>query len=441
MEAVPEIPVPPKTVRFVTFGCKVNQYDTQVLREKARRSGITESDADADVIVVNTCTVTGHGAALARKAVRRLAREHPRARILVTGCYAVSDPEEAATLPHVAGVLPNEQKARLARILGGTEDRRPFIEQTVEGLRRHTRAFVKVQDGCPLRCAYCIVPRVRPAVISKAPDTALAEVRSLVARGHREVVLTGIHLGAYGRDSGPAARGGTLVGLVRRILAETDLERLRISSLEANEVTDDLIELLAGEPRLAPHLHLPLQSGSPRVLRRMRRRYGPEEYLGTVERIRSRVAGIAFSTDVIVGFPGETRKDHRATLAVMRHAEVMRTHVFPFSPRPGTPAASFDGAVGSREVRARAAEAESEGRRLARAFVLARRGGPATVLVEGRAGGPGPSVADEARRGGALSGFTEHYVRVSLEGTDDLVGRLVPIRYGEPLDVGARALR
>ncbi len=399
----------------MTFGCKVNQYDTEVLRERALSSGFREVDCDADVVVVNTCTVTEHGGALARKAVRRLARENPRARIFVTGCYAVSDPEVAAGLPNVAAVLTNDEKDRLLGLLGAT-DTGPFIEETVAGFAGHTRAFVKVEDGCHLRCTYCIIPSVRPAVTSKRASTVIREIRGLVAAGYHEAVLTGVHLGAYGRDREEEDARHALTGLVRRILAETGLERLRLSSIEANEVTDDLIALFADEERLAPHFHLPLQAGSAGVLSRMRRRYNPRGFLNAVDRIRERIPDAALTTDIIVGFPGESEADFDQTLSMMRRAAFLKTHVFPFSRREGTPAATMDGQVESREIRRRVARSKEVGGELARAFAAGRVGTRATALIETR------------RAEGRLTGFTGRYLRVFTDGPDTLMNRLLPVR-------------
>jgi threonylcarbamoyladenosine tRNA methylthiotransferase MtaB len=402
----------PERARFVTFGCKVNQYDTQVLREQAAAAGFTESDAAADLIVVNTCTVTERGGAEARKAVRRLARENPGARIVVTGCYAGSDPDAVAALPNVTDVVGNDDRNRLLEILGSGTGERPFIERTVTGFRDHTRAFLKVQDGCYLRCTYCIIPEVRPAVASKRPETIVGEVRDLVAAGFREVVVTGVHVGAYGRTGPGGGDRDALAGLLERILDETDLERLRLSSIESFEVTDALLDLFAREKRMAPHFHVPLQSGSAAVLARMKRRYNPSGYLATIGRIRDRLPDAAVTTDVIVGFPGETDADFEATLDVLRKSRIMKTHVFPFSPRRGTPAADLSDPVPDARKKERVGRCDEEGRRLAREFAESRVGTTATVLVETR------------RLAGLLTGFTGRYLRAWFPGGDERMGRM-----------------
>jgi len=406
----------PRRARFVTFGCKVNQYDTQVLREQAAAGGWVETDGDADLIVVNTCTVTEHGGAAARKAVRRLARENPDAEILVTGCYAVSDPDAVAGLPGVTDVLGNDERGRLLGRLGPDAGDRPFIERTVTGFRDHTRAFLKIQDGCHLRCAYCIIPAVRPDATSKKPETVVREVGDLVAGGFREVVVTGVHVGAYGRE-GPGPRPqNALALLLRRVLDETEVPRLRLSSVESFEVTDELLRLFVDEARLAPHFHVPLQSGSAEVLARMRRRYRAKGFLRTVVRIRDAIPDAAITTDVIVGFPGETVADFEATLDVLRRSRIMKTHVFPFSPRRGTPAATMEDRVPPAELRRRVAACDEEGKLLARAYAAGRIGTEATALVESR------------RRGGLLTGFTGRYLRVWFPGGDERMGEMVRVR-------------
>jgi len=411
----PREPANGRRARFVTFGCKVNQYDTQVLRERALAGGYAEVEEDADLIVVNTCTVTEHGGALARKAVRRLARENPDARIYVTGCYAVSDPEASADLPNVVAVVGNDDKTELLGLLGEPSDR-PFIEETVTELADHTRAFLKVQDGCHLHCTYCIIPAVRPAVTSKRADTVVEEVRRMALAGRREVVLTGVHLGAWGRDLDEPDPRNALTRLVARILDESDVERVRLSSIEANEVTPAMVSLFAANRRLAPHFHLPLQAGNANVLARMRRRYNPSGFLRAVAMIRDAIPDAALTTDVIVGFPGETDDDFGETLEMMREAAFMKTHVFPYSKRSGTPAATMDGQVHSREIRERAARADTLGDELARSFAAGRVGTIAGALIESR------------RIEGRLTGFTGRYLRVELDGDEQLMNCIVTVR-------------
>jgi threonylcarbamoyladenosine tRNA methylthiotransferase MtaB len=410
--------VSPRRARFLTFGCKVGQYDAEVLRERAAAAGCEVSDVDPDVVVVSTCAVTGKGEAQSRRAVRRMAREHPRARIYVTGCGAALSPERVLALPRVAAVIPPARRAELLALFG---DGPPVAtaELCVHGRAGRARAFVKVQDGCPLRCAYCVVPLLRPAPESKTSDTVVEEVSTMAAAGYPEVVLTGIHLGAYGPR-------GSLAALVRRVLRETAVFRLRLSSLECFELDPDLLAVLA-EPRLAPHLHLPLQSGSARVLSAMRRRYGPGEFLAAVAAARAARPGCAITTDVIAGFPGETEEDFGETLCLLGRAGIASAHVFRFSPRPGTPAASMPDPVPEPEVRRRAARAEAVAAALSLCAREAVAGREAVVAVERR------------RREGLLTGRTEHGFRAYFEGKDSLMGRACLVRLDAPFADGLRA--
>ncbi|MCU0724637.1 MAG: MiaB/RimO family radical SAM methylthiotransferase [Planctomycetes bacterium] len=419
VEPVETAPVP-RRARFLTLGCKVSQYDAEVIRERAADAGCAVTDEDPDVVVVTTCAVTAQGQARSLKAVRRMAREHPRARIYVTGCGAALAPEAAAALPRVAAVVPPARRDELLDLFGGRPDPAPAIERRVRARAGRARAFVKVQDGCPLRCAYCIVPLLRPAPRSKRPDTVVAEIATLERAGYPEVVLTGIHLGAYGPP-------GALAALVRRVLRETGLRRLRLSSLECSELDAGLLEVLASEPRLAPHLHLPLQSGSPRVLAAMRRRTPPAGFLDAVAAVRTARPGCAVTTDVIAGFPGETEEDFEATLSVLTGAGVAGAHVFPFSPRPGTPAAGLPGRVDPREIRRRAARAEAVVAGLSLAARQAAAGRDATVAVEFR------------RRRGFLHGRTEHGFGAYFDGEDSLMGHATRVTLAEPFADGLRA--
>src|SRR5262245_47049790 len=307
------------TFRLVTLGCKVNQYETQYVKEALERSGHVEAaDGEAaDLCVVNTCTVTHEGDAKSRQAIRRLHQASPRAAVVVMGCYATRAPDEVRRLPGVARVVTD--KGRLA------EELAPLgVTDWPAGISRfdgHQRAFVKVQDGCLLNCAYCIIPHVRPALRSRSVEEITDEVVRLVEAGHREVVLTGVHLGHYGLDLSrgrPRERWRRLWHLLDALAALPGDFRVRLSSLEAAEARDDLIRAMARHPRICPHLHLCLQSGSDRVLAAMKRRYTSGGLLERVARIRRALDAPALTTDVIVGFPGETEADFAATCRVVR---------------------------------------------------------------------------------------------------------------------------
>ncbi|MCS7046990.1 MAG: tRNA (N(6)-L-threonylcarbamoyladenosine(37)-C(2))-methylthiotransferase MtaB [Gemmataceae bacterium] len=421
------------TCRVVTLGCKVNQYESQYVKETLQANGYREAAADepVDLCLVNTCTVTMEGDAKSRQLIRRLHQQHPSARIVVMGCYAARDPAATAKLPGVVRVVPD--KADLPAAL------RDFgVRHWPRGIRRfdgHQRAFVKVQDGCLLHCSYCIIPQVRPTLTSRDPEEVADEVAALVAGGVREIVLTGVHLGHYGIDLSrgrPKAQWRRLWHLLDRLGQVPGEFRIRLSSLEAAEARDDLVAAICRQPRVVPHFHLCLQSGSDRVLALMRRRYTVRGFLQRCERLRRTLECPAFTTDVIVGFPGESEADFEATLRVVRDVGFAKVHVFSYSPRPGTPAAAGEllppAVVADR--RRRLLEAEAEAARGFRAALLGRR---LDVLVEGT----------DPRCPGHVLGTSCRAVPVSLRGlAPALLGQIVPVRaisqadhavLGEPL--------
>jgi len=376
----------PLSLKTITLGCKVNQYETELVREGLRRVGYEDapSEAQADLCVVNTCTVTHEGDAKSRQAIRRLARENPVARIVVMGCYATRAPQELAALPNVAEVVTD--KREIPDLLGrfGVVD----IPTGICHFSNHHRAFVKVQDGCLLRCSYCIIPYIRPHVSSRPPEHILEEVGRLVGNGYREIVLTGIHLGHYGVEgnrSRPKAEWLRLSHLVERLCELPGDFRLRLSSIEATEVTRELLAVMARHPRrVAPHLHICLQSGSDRILRRMRRRWGSRLFIDRCRLVRETLDHPAITTDIIVGFPGETDEDFAATLQVARKCGFSKIHHFSFSPRKGTPASEMPDMVAPQrkaERIERLIELEAE---LRDAYYRTLIGRPLTVLLEGQ---------------------------------------------------------
>ncbi len=395
-----------KRCAFVTLGCKVNHYDTQALREQAARSGYVEAreGESADVVIVNTCTVTERSGAKSRHQVYRAIRENPGAAVVVTGCYADSDPERIEAIPGVTRVAGNRHKGAIFDALEGFETGSPpSIEaRELPGITRfdgQTRAFLKVQDGCNLHCSYCIIPRVRGASRSKSMEGIAAEARELVDSGHREIVLTGVHLGGYGKDRGERE---ALARLVERLCRVRGLDRLRLSSIEATEVTPGLLSALGSSEKCCPHFHLPLQSGDDGVLARMRRRYSAARFLRAVERIRSAFDRPSLTTDVIVGYPGETEDAHRNTERACEAAGFHKIHLFPYSRRRGTAAAALAGGVSVGVVARRQRSLERLEARLALAFHREFVGEEVDVLGEE----PAPALH------GALTGFTERYVRV-----------------------------
>ncbi len=424
----------PRTCRLVTLGCKVNQYETQYVKETLEANGYIEAGdgQQADLCIVNTCTVTAEGDAKSRQAVRRLHQAQPRAGIVVMGCYATRDPDAVARLPGVVKVVAD--KTRLV------EELAPFgVLHSIAGITRfddHQRAFVKVQDGCLLNCSYCIIPHVRPSLRSRTPEEIVAEVERLIDNGYREIVLTGIHLGHYGIDlcRGKAkSQWCRLWHLLQRLAELPGDFRIRLSSLEAAEARDDLVRVLAEQPRICPHLHLCLQSGSDRILARMKRRYRSGGFLERCRRIRAALDLPAFSTDVIIGFPGETDADFEATCRVVREVGFARIHVFSYSRREGTAAADWDESVPLAVVAERRARLLEIERETAEAYCRSLLGRRLDVLVE----------RVDPRRPGFVRGTACRSVPVVCRGhAPALIRRRVPVRavavadgvvLGEPL--------
>ncbi len=343
----------------LTFGCRCNQADSAAIRENLCRRSMAESDncREADLMVVNTCTVTHRADQQVRQAVRRLHRENPAARLVVTGCYAERDPEALAALPGVNFVLGSADKQRLGEIIGnGSPDAPGKIFHSPLDWGGHCllppmaqtggriRPLIKLQDGCDANCSYCIVPQVRGAGRSARPEDILAEIRSLVARGFQEIVLTGIHLGAFGLKIKGHAR---LIDLLHRIVEIPGLGRIRLSSIEPMHFDPAIIELAERSPVFARHFHIPLQSGSNRILRLMRRPYTAARFHDLLRRIQETLPDAGIGTDIIVGFPGETDQDFSETCALIQDLPLAYLHVFPFSPREGTKAYSLAGRIPS----------------------------------------------------------------------------------------------
>ncbi|NLH48769.1 MAG: tRNA (N(6)-L-threonylcarbamoyladenosine(37)-C(2))-methylthiotransferase MtaB [Myxococcales bacterium] len=381
------------TICFATLGCKVNQVDTAYLTDAFAAAGydLVAWPGPADVCIVNTCSVTARADRQSRQLVKRARRSNPASLVVVTGCSPMTADHPETAFAEADLVTGNLEKDRLLSLLAALRlgDRRRVVDDIAPAdriqaggafeLQQRTRAFLKVQDGCPGRCTYCIVPRVRGHSRSVAPETALYAVRGLVVLGHREVVLTGIHLGCYGEDA-PDGRG--LAELCRRILAETDLPRLRISSLEPNEVTPELIDLMATNERFCRHLHIPLQSGSESVLRRMNRPYTLAAYEALIRRLRDSVPNITLGADLIVGFPGEDDAAFAETRQTLERLRLPHWHIFPYSDRPGTPASAMPGKVSRQVIHDRAARIREIVGPHRRAHLEAQIGLTLDVLIE-----------------------------------------------------------
>lgn len=416
--------------QIITFGCKVNQYDSAVLAEVLAREGFAARPPGEppDLVVVNTCTVTARADREARQVLRRLARTYPGVPLWVTGCYAQRAPEELAALPGVAGILGHREKFSLTAFLAAKRPGDgPFIEVHPLGpgeifpncglprFAGHTRAWLKVQDGCSHGCSYCIVPLVRGRGRSLSPQEVAQSLNSLAARGYQEVVLTGVDLGQYGQDLSPPVSLARLLGTLAQ---GPRLPRLRLSSLEPQGVNQELLEALSTFPRLCPHFHLPLQSGSEAVLKAMGRPYRPEHFRELCLALTRRFPEAALGLDVLVGFTGEGPSDFEATYKLVASLPVAYLHVFPFSPRPGTPAHHLK-PLAPAEVRQRAQVMRELGQNLKARFYLNHLGRTGEVLVEGPAPG----------RPGWLRALSANYLRVLLPGPPDWRNRLLPVRY------------
>jgi threonylcarbamoyladenosine tRNA methylthiotransferase MtaB len=376
----------------ITFGCRVNQADSLGFEERLRAGGaIASAPESADVVVVNTCSVTATSDQGARQTIRRVARDNPTAKIVVTGCYATRRPADVAALPNVVRVVPNDDKPRLVRIIAketaenaernslSASSAHPAVDlSTAErfgegdgacgaaiepGVAGRTAYTLRVQTGCAEPCAYCIIPSTRGMPRSVPPDDVVREAERIVAAGFKEIVLTGVHLGSYGRDLQPQS---SLYELLCRLV---DIPVLfRISSLEPMDCSVDIVELVATGESLAPHFHLPLQHASDRVLAAMRRPYSIEQYASLVDRICAEIPDASIGSDVIVGFPGETDEDFGELAGYLERSPLTHLHVFPYSDRPGTPASLMEGKVHGAVIRERAHRIREIGRRLSARF-------------------------------------------------------------------------
>lgn len=414
-----------KKIAITTLGCKTNQFESGAMRESLVKEGYESVPFNqaADIYIINTCTVTARTDAESRRLIRRAARQNPGAKIVVTGCYAQLSAQELAELPNVALIAGNNEKreiSSLIRDLGkepqvlvsdiGTAGNTKSLH--LETFSEHTRSFLQIQNGCDAFCSYCIVPYARGRSRSVPFEEALEGVRDSAGAGFAEVVLTGIHLGAYGLDLRPK-RG--LLELIQRIDAEGLVDRLRLGSVEPNELTDDFIRFMAASRTLCPHIHLPLQSGSADILSAMGRSYSPAFIRDLLTRIVLEIPDISIGFDVIAGFPGESDSDHAATCRLIEELPVAYLHVFPYSSRPGTKAAAMPGHLHHSVIKRRAEE-------------LRRIGSIKSMEFAGRFVG---RVLPTLIQGDGCSGVTRNYLTVSLAGAALAPGVEMPVLISE----------
>jgi threonylcarbamoyladenosine tRNA methylthiotransferase MtaB len=433
-----------KSVAFITVGCKLNQFETEQMRELIEADGYAAcpEDGAADIFIINTCTVTSKSDYRSRQAVRRAIRSNPDALVMVTGCYAQVAPQEIARIDGVDFVLGNAEKEEILEFIAsggaGKAVEGPLVKVTpvrelplletgtrLKGFGRYTRAFVKIQDGCDNRCTYCAVPGARGRSRSKQAGEIYSEIQVLAGEGFREVVLTGVHLGSYGKDLGRISAGGgssgltafdgataaggpdapaNLAGLLRCISRVPGLERIRLSSVEPTDFTDGLIETMADTAnKIAPHVHVPLQSGDDGVLKQMARPYDRARYAALIERIAARLPRCGIGADVMVGFPGEDDKAFRNTYDLIEALPITYLHVFSYSQRPGTPAAEMDGQVEPGVKKERSRLLRQLGRSKSLEFRRSLLGHGLRVLVL------------ETASGGRQTGLSGNYVKTYFE--------------------------
>ncbi len=428
----------PVTVAFATLGCRLNQVESQEMGALLESRGFRAVTAGepAQVYVVNTCTVTGRADFSDRQVIRRITRQNPDALLVVTGCYAQTDAQAVARIPGVDLVIGNAEKYRLPDLLAdlmkrsGPEARGPEIRvgdiaetrgvpvAPFSEVRGHSRAFVKIQDGCQHRCAFCIVPAARGGSRSREPKVVLDQVRALAEAGYRDITLTGVDIGHWGWDLSPRR---SLADLVTEVAEVPALRWLRLSSVLPAYFTPALIDAVTASPVVAPHLHLPLQSGSNRVLRLMRRPYNVAMYRRLVDRLASAIPDLGLGADVIVGHPGERDEDFEATCALVSMLPFSYLHVFPYSDRTGTEAARLPGHVAPPVIRQRGARLRSLGREKNLAFRRRMIGERREVLV----------LAEPERGTGRLVGLTSNYVEVVFNGPGSLARRFTTVTISE----------
>ncbi|MCG0274760.1 MAG: tRNA (N(6)-L-threonylcarbamoyladenosine(37)-C(2))-methylthiotransferase MtaB [Thermosediminibacteraceae bacterium] len=418
-------------VAFYTLGCKVNQYESDAMAELFKNRGYELVDFDdvADVYVINTCTVTNEGARKSRQIIRQATRRNPNAKVAVVGCYAQLEADEILRIPGVDVVIGTKDRHRIVDLVeqvkkGDTKivevkdimKARTFEEIAFKGYRQRTRAFLKIQEGCNMFCSYCIIPYVRGPVRSRSLESIVREAESLAKDGFQEVVLTGIHLGLYGADF---KNGPTLYDVIERLSRIEGIRRIRLSSIEALELNDDFIKKLALIESFCHHFHIPLQSGSDRILKMMNRRYTAAEFEERIKLIRDIMPDVGITTDVIVGFPGETDEDFAKTREFIEKIGFSKLHVFKFSPRKGTPAAKMPDQVPADVKEKRSHELIRLSRQLEKNFREKFAGKVMDVLFEER---------DEK---GMYHGLTGNYIKVAVRSDRELRNQLLPVKLVE----------
>ncbi len=424
------------SVAFYTLGCKVNFYDTEAMWQLFKNEGYDQVDFEektADVYVINTCTVTNTGDKKSRQIIRRAVRRNPDAIIAVTGCYAQTSPAEILDIEGVDLVVGTQDREKLMEHIHTLQsERQPinavrnimktreFEELDVPDFANHTRAFLKIQEGCNNFCTFCIIPWSRGLSRSRAASSVIAQAHQLVAAGYKEIVLTGIHTGGYGDD----LEDYDLADLLWDLDKVEGLERIRISSIEASQITDKVLDVLNRSSKMCRHFHIPLQAGDDTVLKRMRRKYTVAEYAEKIRRIRQSMPDVAITTDVIVGFPGETDEMFQNGYNMMKSIGFSEMHVFPYSKRTGTPAARMEDQVDDEVKHARVHQLIDLSEQMQLSYAEKFVGHVLDIIPENNDKG----VFGE----GMIGGYSDNYLQIAFEGSEELVGKLCRVKLVEP---------
>ncbi|NOL33340.1 tRNA (N(6)-L-threonylcarbamoyladenosine(37)-C(2))-methylthiotransferase MtaB [Bacillus altitudinis] len=421
------------TVAFHTLGCKVNHYETEAIWQLFKEAGYERKDYEskADVYVINTCTVTNTGDKKSRQVIRRAIRHNPDGVICVTGCYAQTSPAEIMAIPGVDIVVGTQDRHKLLGYIeeyrrerqpingvGNIMKARVFEELDVPAFTDRTRASLKIQEGCNNFCTFCIIPWARGLLRSRDPEEVINQAQQLVDAGYKEIVLTGIHTGGYGEDLKDYNFAKLLKELDERVAG---LKRIRISSIEASQITDEVIEVLDQSDKIVRHLHIPLQSGSNTVLKRMRRKYTMEFFAERLTKLKKALPGLAVTSDVIVGFPGETEEEFMETYNFVKDHQFSELHVFPYSKRTGTPAARMEDQVDENVKNERVHRLIALSDQLAKEYASAYEGDVLEIIPE-------ESFKEQDGTHNLYVGYTDNYMKVVFEGTKDMIGRLVKVK-------------
>ncbi len=420
------------SVAFHTLGCKVNHYETEAIWQLFKEAGYERTDFNraSDVYVINTCTVTNTGDKKSRQVIRRAIRRNPDAVICVTGCYAQTSPAEIMAIPGVDIVVGTQDRVRLIELIeqfresrepinavGNIMKARVYEELDVPAFSDRTRASLKIQEGCNNFCTFCIIPWARGLMRSRDPEEVIHQAQQLVDAGYKEIVLTGIHTGGYGSDF----KEYKLADLLRDLEAKVDgLKRIRISSIEASQITDDVIQVLNDSNIVVRHLHVPIQSGSNTVLKRMRRKYTMEFFAERLDRLREALPDLAITSDVIVGFPGETEEEFMETYNFIKEYRFAELHVFPYSMRTGTPAARMTDQIPEEVKNERVHRLLELNDQLAKEYASQFEGDVLEVIPE--------ELYKEDPASGLYEGYTDNYLKVVFEADESMVGKIVRVK-------------